>query len=113
MKYLDYQTCIDACLSCADLCNHSASASLLVHEKKDTATCIQLEMECAVICYATAQLMSLGSQKVLEFCRICAAICEACAAECEKFDFDHCNETAAACKLCTIECKKLEQIFKY
>jgi hypothetical protein len=72
------------------------------------ANCIQLDMECAVICYATAQLMSLGSTKALEFCRICAAICEACAKECEKHEFDHCKESSAACKLCAIECRKLE-----
>jgi hypothetical protein len=108
MEYVDYQTCIDSCLSCADLCNHSASASLLANEHKVMAKCIQLGMECAVICYATAQLMSLGSQKVAEFCRICAAFCETCAIECETHLFDHCKESAAACKLCAIECRKLE-----
>jgi hypothetical protein len=111
MEYVDYQTCIDACLSCADLCNHCASASLLINEKKIMANCIQLDMECAVICYATAQLMSLGSSKVAEFCRICATICEACAMECEMHEFDHCRECAAACKHCAVECRKLEVTF--
>lgn len=107
MGYIDYQTCIDACLSCADLCNQSASASLLVNEQKVLANCIQLNMECAVICYATAQLMSLGSKKVAEFCSICAAICETCALECDMHELDHCKECTAACKVCVIECRKL------
>ena len=38
------------------------------------AKCIQLDMECAAICYAAAQLMSLGSEKAKDICRICADI---------------------------------------
>jgi hypothetical protein len=30
--------------------------------------CIQLDMECATMCYAAAQLMSLGSEKALDAC---------------------------------------------
>jgi UDP:flavonoid glycosyltransferase YjiC (YdhE family) len=45
------------------------------------ARCIQLDIECAAICYAAAQVMSLGSEKAKEFCRICADICEQCGNE--------------------------------
>lgn len=67
--------------------------------------CIQLDMECAAICYSAAQLMSLGSSKAEEVCRICADICNACAAECEKHKhMEHCAECAKACHECAEQC---------
>jgi hypothetical protein len=71
------------------------------------AGCIQLDMECAAICYASAQLMSLGSEKVKEICRICADICEACSKECGKHDNEHCKECSEACSQCAQECRKV------
>lgn len=53
-----FQTCIDACLRCASICNHCASACLQEPDVKMVAKCIQLDMECAAICYAAAQVMS-------------------------------------------------------
>ena len=71
------------------------------------AACIQLDMECAAICYAAAQLMSLGSKHVKELCRICADICDACGAECGKHHTEHCQECATACKECAAECRQM------
>ncbi len=71
------------------------------------ARCIQLDMECASICYASAQLMSLGSDKAMAVCRICAEICEACAAECKNHQTEHCQECARACEQCAQECRKM------
>lgn len=71
------------------------------------ALCIQLDMECAAVCVAAAQLMSLGSEKAHEICKICAAICEKCGAECGKHDAHHCIECAVICKDCANECRKI------
>lgn len=71
------------------------------------ARCIQLDMECAAICYAAAQLMSLGSEKAAEICRICADMCDACGAECSKHQTEHCKECADMCKRCAEECRKM------
>lgn len=57
-----YQSCIDACLRCASECNHCASACLQEEDVKMMARCIQLDMECAAICYAAAQVMSMNGQ---------------------------------------------------
>jgi hypothetical protein len=54
-----------------------------------------------------AQLMSLGSDKAKDVCKICATVCDACAAECSKHENEHCKECAEACKLCAAECKKM------
>ena len=71
------------------------------------ANCIQLDMECAAICYAAAQLMSLGSEKAKAICSICADICYQCAEECGKHNTEHCQECAGACKQCAEECRKM------
>ena len=71
------------------------------------ARCIQLDMECASVCYSTAQLMSLGSDRAKEFCRLCADICNECADACEKhakMGMEHCRECAVACRTCAAEC---------
>ena len=71
------------------------------------AACIRLDMECAAICYAAAQLMSMGSSRAKQLCAICADICEACGNECAKHETEHCRECAEACKKCAEECRKM------
>jgi len=71
------------------------------------AKCIELDMECAAICTAAAQLMSLGSDKAREVCSICAFLCKTCADECGKHSHLHCQECAAACRECAYECSQM------
>ena len=59
----NHQLCIEACLACASTCNFCASSCTREENVKMMAKCIRLDMECAAICYATAQLLSLGSDK--------------------------------------------------
>ena len=73
------------------------------------ANCIQLDMECAAICYAAAQLMSLGSDNAIEICSICANVCEACAAECRQHQNEHCQECADACAECAEACRVVSE----
>jgi hypothetical protein len=83
---------------------------VLAHKRKNIkmmAKCIQLDMECAAICYAAAQLMSLGSEKAKDICRMCADICEACGNECGKHQTEHCQECSKACKQCAEECRMM------
>lgn len=71
------------------------------------ARCIQLDMECAALCYAAAQVMSLGGTKANDLCRLCAEACKACAEECGKHDDEHCKECAEACRGCAEDCSKI------
>jgi hypothetical protein len=72
------------------------------------ARCIQLDMECAALCYAAAQLMSLGSEQAGTLCLICAELCDACGAECGRHAHSaHCRECAEACMHCADECRKM------
>ncbi|MEJ7678253.1 MAG: hypothetical protein WKG06_10415 [Segetibacter sp.] len=49
-------------MKCATICNHCASSCIQEEDVKMMAKCIHLDMECVAICYAAAQLMSLGSK---------------------------------------------------
>ena len=102
--YHQYKVCIDACLRCAAICNYCASSCAKEPDAQKMARCIQLNMECASICYATAEFMSLGSERVPELCKLCASLCDACAAECKKHENMHCTECAAACTDCAEAC---------
>lgn len=74
------------------------------------ARCIDLDMQCAAMCYTAAQMMSLGSESAPEVCRICAALCEQCGAECANHQTEHCQECARSCKACADECRKMAGI---
>ena len=106
-NYHTYKVCIDACLKCAALCNHCANSSLQEEDQKMMAKCIQLDMECAAMCYAATQLMSLGSAKAAAVCKLCAEFCDACAAECSQHTNKHCQECAQACKECAKHCREM------
>jgi len=107
--YHDYERCIQACLNCAALCNNCASACTEEDDMRMITNCIRITMECATVCYATAQLLNMGSSSAKDICRICAHICEACSDECSRYDTDHCQECAAACKQCAEECRLVER----
>lgn len=102
-----HQFFIDACLQCAAVCNHCANSCTQEDDVKMMAKCIQLDMECATICYSAAQLMSMGSQQAAQICAICEEICEACGNECGKHDTEHCKECSRICMLCAEECRKM------
>jgi hypothetical protein len=107
MGYHEWKSCIDACLECAAICNHCASSCTKEEDVKMMAGCIELDMQCASVCYAAAQLMSLGSPQAKDLCRLCAEICDACGTECGKHNTEHCEECAEACLRCAEECRKM------
>ena len=102
-----YKNCINACLRCASICQHCAASCTREKDVTMMAQCIRLDMECAIACYAAAQLMSLGSEAAREFCGICAALCEKCSRECGQHDMQHCQECAEACRQCAEECRRI------
>ncbi len=105
--YHQYKICIEACMRCAVICNNCAILCSKEENSPMMADCIQLSTECAVICYTSAELMSLGSNKVKEIAKLCAAMCDDCAEECNKHNHDHCVECADACSKCADECKTI------
>jgi hypothetical protein len=103
--YHQYKLCIESCLSCAALCKSCAVSCAQEADAFKRAKCIQLNMECAVICYAAAELMTLGSERIKEICKMAADACDKCAEECSKFNDVVCKETAGYCTKCADECE--------
>jgi hypothetical protein len=108
MSHEKFQYCIDTCLECAIQCDHCASECLKESEVKMLTKCIQLERECAEMCFSTARMMTLGSEHSGDICQVCAAYCTRCAEECEKHaHMEHCKLCAEACRKCAEDCLEM------
>jgi len=107
MAHHEHRSCIDACVECAQECEHCADACLSEPDVSRMAECIRLDRDCAEICWAAAGYMSRGSHFLNDVCRVCADVCDACAAECEKHEADHCRRCAEACHPCAEECRRM------
>lgn len=71
------------------------------------AKCINMDLQCAALCYATAQLLVLESEFSNDLCAVCANVCRACAEECKKhaqMGMKHCEVCAEACIQCADAC---------
>ena len=109
MSHERMQSCIDACVSCGTECEHCATECLREDDVKKMADCILLDRECALVCFSTAQLMTIGGENATLLCSACADICEACAVECEKHEADHCQRCAEECRSCAEECRRMAE----
>ena len=106
MEYLGFKKCIEACLACTVACNHCAYECLHSSEVTLRIRCIQLDHECAIICFAAANMLSSGNKWIGALYQECAEICDACAEECEKHvHVDHCKICAEMCRKCAEECR--------
>lgn len=107
MAHQHYESCIDACNRCADLCDHCMYACLNEENVSEMTRCIALDVDCAAICRLSAGYMARGSQFATDLCEVCAAVCEACADECAKHSAAHCQDCAEACRACAEECRSM------
>lgn len=92
------------------ICNQCAAACLDEKEVEHLRKCIQLDLECAAICRAAVEVMSLGGRLSAEICACCADSCTACADECDKhaaMGMDHCRACADACRACAAACLEM------
>jgi hypothetical protein len=110
MEHQQFQECIDACVTCAQACSYCATSCLNEEHVAHLRDCIRLDLECAAICRAAAEIMSLGSSFSAHLCRVCADVCNACANECQKhadMGMEHCRVCAEACRKCAEACETM------
>lgn len=113
MPHEKYQECIDACNKCAVACAHCATSCLNEDDLKKLARCIQLDQDCADICYMASKYMASGSEFAEDICRLCAEICEACGEECRKHSkMEHCQKCADTCFECAETCREMAGVVK-
>lgn len=107
MSYHKHKTCIEECLKCAAICNHTVYACLQEEDVNKYRKCIQLCSEAAAMCYSAVQMMSLGSPTARQVWGLCSEVCTACAEECRRHtESIHCMECAEACEVCD-ECMSI------
>src|SRR5918996_3345413 len=59
-----YQSCIDACNACAESCELCATSCLREQDVKMLERCIQLDRDCATVCWPASQFMSRDSENM-------------------------------------------------
>ncbi len=110
MNQQQYQECINACTECANTCDYCASSCLNEATVIDLRRCIRLDLECAAICRAAVEVMSIKGLYSEQLCNICAEICRDCAEECQRhadMGMEHCRECADACRKCAAVCEDM------
>jgi ribosomal protein L31 len=110
MKENIYDEYIEACLDCVVACNNCTISCLNEPEVKSLAKCIQLNLECAAVCKAAAELMTLQSTFSGRLIDLCMDVCNDCAAECglhASMGMEHCRICAEACLHCATVCSTL------
>ena len=70
--------------------------------------CIQLDSDCATICWTASQFMSRDNEYVKQICNTCAELCDSCADECKKHQrMEHCKLCVGSSSKYAEECHKM------
>ena len=104
MSYAPYQDCINACKTCAILCDLCATSCKSEPNSGMLQRCIALDTDCAAFCRLTVDYMIRQSEFCDLACEDCAELCGACAEECAKHQMNHCQKCVDACRKCMEEC---------
>ncbi len=105
----DTQHCIENCIKCYKACTQAVSYCLQKGGEHAKAEHINLLLNCADICQASAKFMLRGSSLHGSVCKVCAEVCNKCAEACERIG--HCDEQMKecieACRQCAESCKQM------
>ena len=102
----DFERCIQACQNALRACQECAAADIA--EGANMSGCARVNLDCADICAATANVLARRSEHHGDFCAVCAHLCRACTAACEPHaaKHAHCARCRDACRACADECQK-------
>lgn len=70
-----HQSCIDACLKCAQICEECFNMCLQEADVKARTNCMKTLQDCAEICSTAAHYVSRQSGSLKEICNLCADEC--------------------------------------
>lgn len=107
MSHEQNQSCIEACKTCAEMCDSCVAASRYDPNPQMMSRCNALCMDCAAMCRLAASYLSRDSEFIDLICQDCAEVCSTCAEECLKHPMSHCRDCAIACNECAEECLKM------
>ncbi|MEO5967610.1 MAG: four-helix bundle copper-binding protein [Ferruginibacter sp.] len=97
---------INILLECATSCEMCAAACLDEEDVKMMTRCIELDRDCADICFLTAKLLIRDNKIAHKLLAVCEEICGECAKECSKHEHNHCKKCAEICQKCQQACKE-------
>jgi hypothetical protein len=105
----EMRQCTEECLSCYASCLETVQHCLSLGGRHAEQAHIALLITCARICETSASAMLLGSQQHTETCRACATICRACAEHCRRMaDGDETmRRCAEVCERCAESCERM------
>lgn len=109
------QNAMEAIAACAQVCTSCADACLAEPMVADLVRCIRLNLDCADVCHATAQVLmrQTATEAALwrELVNTCRTACRLCAEECERHAgmHEHCRICADHCRACARVCDGLLQ----
>lgn len=89
--------CATACENCAALCLDEKDVTPMAH-------CIEIDSDCAALCYLTAKLLTRDSEFAHELLALCEKACRHCAEECSLHTHEHCKRCTEACRRCEQAC---------
>lgn len=95
---------IEQLLNCATACETCAAACLDEEDVTHMAQCIEMDRDCAELCYITAKLLTRDSEFAHELLALCEKACRQCADECSKHEHEHCKKCADQCTQCADAC---------
>jgi hypothetical protein len=97
----DCHECTDACLHCIQHCLRSGG----MHAE---ARHIRVLCDCSEACRFAGSFMARESDHAVRACSICAEVCDACAASCERIPGDQEMEACAkTCRRCAQSCRDM------
>jgi hypothetical protein len=99
--------CIETCDECRRCCLATLSHCLEMGGEHAISAHIQLLLDCAEACQASANFMSRGSDQHADACAFCAEVCEACAESCEALGGEEMKKCAEVCRRCAQSCRQM------
>lgn len=104
----EMRDCIQDCLECANICEQTIAFCLQQGGPHAAPEHIRLLRDCADICLMAAAMMSRGSAFQRQHCALCAEVCKACAASCDRVGREPQMQTCAdACRQCEQSCRRM------
>ena len=99
-----HEALIQQLLACATACENCAASCLDEQDVTPMAHCIELDRDCADVCFLGAQLLIRDSEFAHDYLAVCEKVCRECAEECGKHEHEHCKKCAEECRKCADAC---------
>ena len=80
MAHENFPSCIEACVACAQECEHCGACI----EHAEMAECVRTCRDCSELGWVCSGYMARGSALAAAVCRACIEACDRCAEECRR-----------------------------